>query len=203
MGDKLLVLNKRRIKEDSRVVFFPRSQWLTALPEHPRFSRIDLANRPKGNPLTPKTYFFVKKTSMNWKKSVFKDVDDNVNGRRGSLPNRHKERLPESNNQHTIELSSMATQRLGAVPKPNELSMTVCVLDIAQVLTTGAARWLKPKTLSSNGPPETILYSLVQGQSELIMFGGILKDCKTLAPCELSSQISNCLQFITAHDYVI
>ncbi|ENN79542.1 hypothetical protein HUJ04_005725 [Dendroctonus ponderosae] len=183
VGDKLVVLNKRRNnKEAHSVVYYPRSQWLTALPEHPRFSRIDLANRPN-------------------------DVDDNVNGRRGSLLNRHQEKCSQAtqqrNIQHTVELSPMAKKRLIAMPKSNELSMTVCVLDIAQVLTAGTAKWLMPKTLSSNGPEETILYSLVQGQSELIMFGGILKDCKTLFPCDLSNQISNCLQFITAHDYVI
>lgn len=76
------------------------------------------------------------------------------------------------------------------------------VLDIEQVLKAQQASWLTPKNVQG-GPEETILYSLVPGRSELIMFGGILKDSRSLAQCSLYSQISNLLYFITAPNYVI
>lgn len=78
------------------------------------------------------------------------------------------------------------------------------VLDISQVLNDDpVARWLPPKNVK-NGPEETILYSLVAGKSELIMFGGIQKDANSVGwPMNMSSQISNSLHFITAPNYVI
>lgn len=78
------------------------------------------------------------------------------------------------------------------------------VLDIAQVLNEKpVAAWLPPKNLK-NGPEETILYTLVEGKSELIMFGGIQKDANSVGwSMNLSSQISNTLHFITAPNYVI
>lgn len=78
------------------------------------------------------------------------------------------------------------------------------VLDISQVLSDNpVARWLTPKNVK-NGPEETILYSLVKGKSELIMFGGIQKDANSVGwPKNVSSQISNSLHFITAPNYVI
>lgn len=78
------------------------------------------------------------------------------------------------------------------------------VLDISQVLSDDpVARWLSPKNVK-NGPEETILYSLVEGKSELIMFGGIQKDANSVGwPMNMSSQISNSLHFITAPNCVI
>lgn len=79
----------------------------------------------------------------------------------------------------------------------------IYVLDISEVLSKKpVASWLPPKNVN-NGPEEAILYTLMEGKSELIMFGGILKDANSLAPCNLSSQISNSLHFITAPNYVI
>lgn len=78
------------------------------------------------------------------------------------------------------------------------------VLDISQVLSDEpVAKWLPPKNVK-NGPEETRLYSLVEGKSELIMFGGIQKDANPVGwPMNMSSQISNSLHFITAPNYVI
>lgn len=80
----------------------------------------------------------------------------------------------------------------------------IYVLDISQVLNTKKpiATWLPPKNVN-NGPEETILYTLVEGKSELVMFGGIQKDANSLAACNLSNQISNSLHFVTSPSYVI
>lgn len=78
------------------------------------------------------------------------------------------------------------------------------VLDISQVLNDEPiARWLPPRKVK-NGPEETIHYSLVEGKSELIMFGGIQKDANSVGwPLNMITQISNSLHFITAPNYVI
>lgn len=80
----------------------------------------------------------------------------------------------------------------------------IYVLDISQLLKDKpVATWMPPKNVKS-GPEETILYTLVEGKSELIMFGGIQKEANSLGyALNLSSQISNSLHFITAPNYVI
>lgn len=62
-------------------------------------------------------------------------------------------------------------------PKPRN-SMAMYVLDISEVLSHKRATWLPPRTPPSteSAPEITVLYSLVLGMSELIMFGGIEKD---------------------------
>ncbi|KAJ1520014.1 hypothetical protein ONE63_004244 [Megalurothrips usitatus] len=86
-------------------------------------------------------------------------------------------------------------------------TMVVCVMDITNVLEDECSvRWL---TLSSeacnNGPEETILYTLVAGRGELIMFGGIHRDAMTLMTNQLnsSSNLSNSLHFVSAPHGVI
>ena len=54
--------------------------------------------------------------------------------------------------------------------------MQLFVLDISQVMDTCAAKWIDKGNFISEGPEELILYSLVKGRNEIIMFGGIQKD---------------------------
>lgn len=84
----------------------------------------------------------------------------------------------------------------------------IYVLDISHALDEKPyVTWLPIKNdgmMVSGGPEETILYSLVEGKSELIMFGGIQQDPSSLAcTTNLSNQVSNSLHFITAPRYVI
>lgn len=84
----------------------------------------------------------------------------------------------------------------------------IYVLDIAHALDEKPfVTWLSVKNdqmVVSDGPEETILYSLVEGKSELIMFGGIQQDASSLAcTTNLSNQVSNSLHFITAPRYII
>lgn len=120
-------------------------------------------------------------------------------------------------NRRLLESEKMREKRLASLLKVEE-NLTKCVnkrerkthylglyvLDISQVLNEDSvASWLTPKNLK-NGPEETILYTLVEGNSELIMFGGIQKDANSLGwSMNLSSQISNTLHFITAPRYII
>lgn len=91
--------------------------------------------------------------------------------------------------------------------KPKRSVLAMYVLDISHVLDEKPyVSWLPLKNdgVLSQGPEETVLYTLVQGKSELIMFGGIQKDASQLM-CNnnLSNQVTNSLHFITAPKYVI
>lgn len=83
----------------------------------------------------------------------------------------------------------------------------IYVLDLSHALDDAPyVTWLPVKNdgVLSEGPEETILYTLVEGKSELIMFGGIQKDPSSLAcTTNLSNQVSNSLHFITAPKCVI
>ncbi|GJQ67255.1 hypothetical protein Trydic_g8160 [Trypoxylus dichotomus] len=89
--------------------------------------------------------------------------------------------------------------------KRNVLGMYV--LDISHALDDKPyVSWLPLKNdgVLSQGPEETVLYTLVEGKSELIMFGGIQKDPASLVcTTNLSNQVSNSLHFITAPKYII
>ena len=56
--------------------------------------------------------------------------------------------------------------------------MALSVLDISKALSDHVVTWLPPSPLppGSEVPQECILYSLVRGRTELIMFGGLMKD---------------------------
>lgn len=82
------------------------------------------------------------------------------------------------------------------------------VLDISHLmdLEDPHVQWLPLKSENSinDGPEERVLYSLVPGKSELIMFGGIQMDPQRMIECSaMTNQISNLLHFITAPRYVI
>ncbi|XP_059475817.1 F-box only protein 42-like [Neocloeon triangulifer] len=61
-------------------------------------------------------------------------------------------------------------------------TMAMYVLDISEVLSHKRATWLPPKVSAEphHAPESTVLYSLVLGMSELIMFGGVEKDDQEL-----------------------
>lgn len=98
-----------------------------------------------------------------------------------------------------------------STPSPKKQKRNVLgmyVLDISHALDPQPyVTWLPLKNngIFSEGPEETVLYSLVAGKSELIMFGGIQKDVSSLSctTTNLSNQVTNSLHFITAPKYII
>jgi F-box protein 42 len=55
------------------------------------------------------------------------------------------------------------------------------VLDISRAIDDHIVTWVELRSNANvKAPKETILYSLVAGQSELIMFGGIQKDVSSM-----------------------
>lgn len=94
-----------------------------------------------------------------------------------------------------------------AIRKIKRSVLGIYVLDLSHVLDDEPyVTWLPVKNdgVLSEGPEETILYSLVEGKSELIMFGGIQNDASSLAyTTNLKNQVCNSLHFITAPKYII
>lgn len=94
--------------------------------------------------------------------------------------------------------------QLMKVFKKAESTLSIFVLDITNVLSDGCnASWIPLKD-DHSGPDERILYSLVVGKGELIVFGGIHKEHSTLGQTDVDdSVVYNDLHFIKAPRYVI
>lgn len=88
------------------------------------------------------------------------------------------------------------------VKKPKRNTLTLHVLDISTILhgnSLNYVSWLCPRLGDTNGAPEElIMYSLVKGNGELIMFGGVTNDIGCLNYSELNNMYSNSLYTITS-----
>jgi F-box protein 42 len=87
-----------------------------------------------------------------------------------------------------------------------ENTLSIYVLDITNVLSDDCnASWIPLKQNDRSGPDERILYSLVMGRGELIVFGGIRKEHSTLQGHSDvdDSVVYNDLHFINPPRYVI
>jgi len=72
-------------------------------------------------------------------------------------------------------------------------NMSIYALDVSQIIVSKTARWLKEDTskltnVSTTRPKERLLYSMVQGRAELVLFGGFYKD-STSPRCRVSSDV--------------
>lgn len=87
------------------------------------------------------------------------------------------------------------------VKKTKRNTLTMHVLDISTILNGNSLNyvaWLCPRLGETDGAPEElIMYSLVKGNGELIMFGGVTNDigCNY---SELNNMYSNSLYTITS-----
>ncbi|XP_067002520.1 F-box only protein 42 isoform X2 [Anabrus simplex] len=110
--------------------------------------------------------------------------------------------------------SSPSTPRRISSPTKTNISrngMTMFVLDISNVLFEDSyVEWLplRSERIGSGGPEEMILYTLVAGKGELVMFGGIQKDATSITTqaqlnCNMTNTVSNSLYFIAAPRGVI
>lgn len=88
-----------------------------------------------------------------------------------------------------------------AIKKIKRNTLTMHVLDISTVLNGNAfnyVSWLCPRLGETTGAPEElVMYSLVKGNGELIMFGGVHNDISYLNYSEQQSMYSNSLHFIS------
>lgn len=91
--------------------------------------------------------------------------------------------------------------RQPAVKKIKRNTLTMHVLDISTVVNGNSfnyVSWLCPRLGEMDGAPEElVMYSLVKGNGELIMFGGVHNDISILNYSEHQNMYSNSLHFIT------
>ncbi|XP_028166772.1 F-box only protein 42 [Ostrinia furnacalis] len=117
--------------------------------------------------------------------------NDLINQRQiAHLENRREQDSPPPN-QH----------RPPAVKKIKRNTLTMHVLDISTILDGNSLNyvsWLCPRLGEMSGAPEElVMYSLVKGNGELIMFGGVHNDISVLNYSEHQNLYSNSLHFIT------
>lgn len=106
----------------------------------------------------------------------------------------NRQRQLESLRRMEEKIRNKKTQ-LMKVSKKAENTLSIFVLDITNVLSDDCnALWIPLKQNDRSGPDERILYSLVVGRGELIVFGGIRRD---------DSVVYNDLHFINPPRYVI
>ena len=78
--------------------------------------------------------------------------------------------------------------------------MTTHILDISHAISDHYVTWqLVSPVNSSEAPQESILYSLVLGRTELVMFGGLQKDVSLnggRGHQNNSETVSNCLFYL-------
>ena len=81
--------------------------------------------------------------------------------------------------------------------------MATHLLDISHAVSDHWVEWLPlPPHSALAAPQESILYSLVLGRTELVMFGGLQKDVSlgpsspARAPQPSAETVSNCLHFL-------
>ncbi len=80
--------------------------------------------------------------------------------------------------------------------------MQLFALDISKVVEQNSAQWLQRNHYTSQGPEEVILYSLVAGRAELVMFGGIQKD-KNMKQSQHESALNNIPDIVSNHLHII
>lgn len=108
--------------------------------------------------------------------------------------------MSKNNSQPRREITSPpVTSTIKLLPP----KMAMFVMDISSVLTEHFVSWLPLKSVPEGSPEDTILYTLVVGNGELIMFGGIQKDAtsvtqQTQSSLNIANTVSNSLHFITA-----
>lgn len=91
-------------------------------------------------------------------------------------------------------------QQQPAVKKVKRNTLSMHVLDISTVVDGNSLNyvsWLCPRLGEMTGAPEElVMYSLVKGNGELIMFGGVHNDISILNCSEHQNMYSNSLHFI-------
>lgn len=113
--------------------------------------------------------------------------------------------------QQELQQAVNAPDPIPAVKKLKRNTMTMHVLDIVSVLNdepSDSVSWMPPQIRETDGAPEEIMmYSLLLGKGELIMFGGfhyhpnISSDVYFLSP--YANFISNTLHFLVPPQNVI
>lgn len=148
------------------------------------------------NPTLPKRMSFYNDSNLSM--AAFRDEPV----RTSSSANRQRQLESLRRMEERIQNRKMQSK----VVKKTENTLAIFVLDITNVLCDEcSASWVPLKQNGQSGPDERILYSLVLGRGELIVFGGIRKEQTTIQgqPDIDDSEVYNDLHFINPPRYVI
>ncbi|XP_011633756.1 F-box only protein 42, partial [Pogonomyrmex barbatus] len=165
---------------------------------HGEFSRSHSQNANVSSHISsiPKTISFYSDNILSM--AAFRDqpVHSNLN--------MNRQRQLESLRRMEEKIRNKRTQLMRA-SKKSENTLSIFVLDITNVLSDDSnASWIPLQQNDHSGPDERILYSLVVGRGELIVFGGIRKEHSTLGHTDIDdSVVYNDLYFINPPRYVI
>jgi len=80
--------------------------------------------------------------------------------------------------------------------------MQLFVLDLSQVIDRNVVKWIHKSNFISDGPEEVILYSLVAGRAEIIMFGGLQKD-KNMKQNQTEGGVNDIPDIVSNHLHII
>ncbi|XP_026726926.1 F-box only protein 42 [Trichoplusia ni] len=104
------------------------------------------------------------------------------------------------NRREPLPIPPNPQQQQPVVKKVKRNTLTMHVLDISTVVNGNSLNyvsWLCPRLGEMTGAPEElVMYSLVKGNGELIMFGGVHNDISILNCSEHQNMYSNSLHFI-------
>ncbi|XP_014256671.1 F-box only protein 42 [Cimex lectularius] len=118
--------------------------------------------------------------------------------------------LPNLRNQEKrLDVLRKMEEKIRQIKKDSKRSkhpkMAMFVLNISKILEEKPeADWLPLRRVAEGSPEPTIFYTLVKGNGELIMFGGIKKDASAVQSSQSQQSsdeadiVSNSLHFITA-----
>ncbi|XP_039280007.1 F-box only protein 42 isoform X3 [Nilaparvata lugens] len=116
-------------------------------------------------------------------------------------------RVQERLNAKAAAIAAAAVEEPSTPPlttQPSVPKMAMFVLDITRALSADCqVTWLPIKAVADGCPGDTIFYSLVAGNGELIMFGGLQEESSLCQPHNFVEAVSNALHFITAPRTVI
>jgi hypothetical protein len=91
------------------------------------------------------------------------------------------------------------------MPLMSRNSMSIHVLDLTHLLTQGLVFWQphsKEEMILTDGPEDVILYSLIAGKNEVIMFGGTKPDSSARSNT-VTTAVYNDVHIISAKHVVI
>lgn len=126
-----------------------------------------------------------------------------IRERRLELVRRMEEKIKKSQAKIPKKMESIEKNAQAIASKKTENTLSIFVLDITKVLDDYSASWIPFKQDNYSGPDERILYSLVAGKGELIVFGGIRRQQMTIHKNSLNDEVYNDLHFISPPRYDI
>lgn len=120
--------------------------------------------------------------------------------RQKMLENRQRQLASLQRMEERIRSTASAPAPRTSAPACPHHRLALHILDISRAVSEGWVEWEAVAHPAGAGPQEAILYSLVLGRRELIMFGGLQKDISMAAagraPQPAVETVSNSLHFL-------